>query len=55
MLSDIHCQCLTTGYHRQPALNFPQLPSFAAPGTMRQYESGNADAGRRGSYFRGFN
>lgn len=54
MLSDTRCQSLATGYHRQPALYFPQLPGFAAPGTMRQYETGDADAGRCGSYFRGF-
>jgi len=54
MLSDTGCQSLTAGNHRQPALYFPRLPSFAAPGTMRQYETGNADTGRCSPYFRGF-
>jgi len=54
MLSDTGCQSLTTGNHRQPALDFPRLSSFTAPGTMRQYKTGNADTGRCGPYFRGF-
>jgi len=54
ILSDTDSQSLTTGYHRQSALNFPRLSSFTAPGTMRQNETGNADTGRRSPYFRGF-
>ena len=54
MLSDTGCQNLTTGNHRQPALDFPRLSSLTAPGTMRQYKTGNADTGRCSPYFRGF-
>ena len=54
MLSDTGRQSLTTGNHRQPALDVPRLPGFTAPGSMRQYETGNADTGRCSPYFHSF-